>query len=136
MMRRPPRSTLFPYTTLFRSLSHLIAHVLDRAFTHSFEIRDVGALKIEHKRDVVAGRCSRRSWCSRRCRRHFPGFVCLAMREWRIEELDLLRLTILGDDEILSLQVGDVFAFFIFDYDVDVDEVGFNFDDLILLRPR
>src|SRR2546425_7578534 len=23
MIRRPPRSTLFPYTTLFRSLSHL-----------------------------------------------------------------------------------------------------------------
>src|SRR3989449_5122615 len=25
MIRRPPRSTLFPYTTLFRSLSHLPA---------------------------------------------------------------------------------------------------------------
>src|SRR2546430_5801925 len=25
MIRRPPRSTLFPYTTLFRSLSHPIA---------------------------------------------------------------------------------------------------------------
>src|SRR3989449_5615172 len=25
MIRRPPRSTLFPYTTLFRSLSHLLA---------------------------------------------------------------------------------------------------------------
>src|SRR2546430_4182965 len=25
MIRRPPRSTLFPYTTLFRSLEHLIA---------------------------------------------------------------------------------------------------------------
>src|SRR5947209_10131934 len=27
MIRRPPRSTLFPYTTLFRS--HLAAHVVD-----------------------------------------------------------------------------------------------------------
>src|SRR3712207_9480495 len=26
MIRRPPRSTLFPYTTLFRSLSHLAAN--------------------------------------------------------------------------------------------------------------
>src|SRR2546426_8905144 len=26
MIRRPPRSTLFPYTTLFRSLADLIAH--------------------------------------------------------------------------------------------------------------
>src|SRR2546422_5638796 len=25
MIRRPPRSTLFPYTTLFRSESHLVA---------------------------------------------------------------------------------------------------------------
>src|SRR2546426_5852890 len=25
MIRRPPRSTLFPYTTLFRSLLHLVA---------------------------------------------------------------------------------------------------------------
>src|SRR5262245_63582783 len=30
MMRRPPRSTLFPYTTLFRSDSeHLFCHLLD-----------------------------------------------------------------------------------------------------------
>src|SRR2546430_17617154 len=27
MIRRPPRSTLFPYTTLFRSLSALASHV-------------------------------------------------------------------------------------------------------------
>src|SRR5258708_37062123 len=27
MIRRPPRSTLFPYTTLFRSLTHDVEHV-------------------------------------------------------------------------------------------------------------
>src|SRR5687768_17638551 len=27
MIRRPPRSTLFPYTTLFRSVGHLLHHV-------------------------------------------------------------------------------------------------------------
>src|SRR5256885_16340089 len=26
MIRRPPRSTLFPYTTLFRSLEHVAGH--------------------------------------------------------------------------------------------------------------
>src|SRR2546430_4136251 len=26
MIRRPPRSTLFPYTTLFRSLSHTVSN--------------------------------------------------------------------------------------------------------------
>src|SRR3712207_7019521 len=30
MIRRPPRSTLFPYTTLFRSHRHLCATELDR----------------------------------------------------------------------------------------------------------
>src|SRR5437016_10270850 len=30
MTRRPPRSTLFPYTTLFRSVSHaLVRHLVD-----------------------------------------------------------------------------------------------------------
>src|SRR2546429_3743017 len=29
MIRRPPRSTLFPYTTLFRSLDHVEAGLLD-----------------------------------------------------------------------------------------------------------
>src|SRR3712207_8111957 len=27
MIRRPPRSTLFPYTTLFRSLRHILRHI-------------------------------------------------------------------------------------------------------------
>src|SRR3712207_7182822 len=29
MIRRPPRSTLFPYTTLFRSLPHLLGELPD-----------------------------------------------------------------------------------------------------------
>src|SRR2546429_4168000 len=31
MIRRPPRSTLFPYTTLFRSLRYRLANLLRRA---------------------------------------------------------------------------------------------------------
>src|SRR5256886_6155065 len=31
MIRRPPRSTLFPYTTLFRSIEEALARELDRA---------------------------------------------------------------------------------------------------------
>src|SRR3989442_7793865 len=30
MIRRPPRSTLFPYTTLFRSVLHVVADALQR----------------------------------------------------------------------------------------------------------
>src|SRR3989475_2157962 len=32
MIRRPPRSTLFPYTTLFRSLLHAVGHQSVRLF--------------------------------------------------------------------------------------------------------
>src|SRR5256885_3004834 len=46
MIRRPPRSTLFPYTTLFRSLSEAPGHALqqaildlDRAYTNFFKKR-------------------------------------------------------------------------------------------------
>src|SRR3712207_7615948 len=34
MIRRPPRSTLFPYTTLFRSLRRQVAAVLQRLREH------------------------------------------------------------------------------------------------------
>src|SRR3712207_8635401 len=37
MIRRPPRSTLFPYTTLFRSLAEadrVMGHDMDRAHAH------------------------------------------------------------------------------------------------------
>src|SRR3712207_8604800 len=30
MIRRPPRSTLFPYTTLFRSIGHLLCELFTR----------------------------------------------------------------------------------------------------------
>src|SRR5689334_24000976 len=35
MIRPPPRSTLFPYTTLFRSLQHIVLHEL----YHLIELR-------------------------------------------------------------------------------------------------
>src|SRR3712207_7745153 len=31
MIRRPPRSTLFPYTTLFRSFGHVVERLLHKA---------------------------------------------------------------------------------------------------------
>src|SRR5258708_33033105 len=38
MIRRPPRSTLFPYTTLFRSAHELGAMHLAHAATHEFAL--------------------------------------------------------------------------------------------------
>src|SRR2546430_7190599 len=43
MIRRPPRSTLFPYTTLFRSVQQLRTD------------RDLSVLLIEHDMKVVMG---------------------------------------------------------------------------------
>jgi len=34
MIRRPPRSTLFPYTTLFRSVEDLVDFVVARILDH------------------------------------------------------------------------------------------------------
>src|SRR5256885_3955366 len=44
MIRRPPRSTLFPYTTLFRSLHHEDAHDAGRRGAQRAQDGDVGAL--------------------------------------------------------------------------------------------
>src|SRR5438034_8486362 len=55
MIRRPPRSTLFPYTTLFRSREHALALDFDHAGAavavraHAFlvaEVRDVDAVML------------------------------------------------------------------------------------------
>src|SRR5690348_17796927 len=45
MIRRPPRSTLFPYTTLFRSIRAKLAIALD---PQSLEVMDEGHLHIGH----------------------------------------------------------------------------------------
>src|SRR5947208_8038412 len=36
MIRRPPRSTLFPYTTLFRSIDNFVTTAEDKAWLASF----------------------------------------------------------------------------------------------------
>src|SRR5258708_27042011 len=53
MIRRPPRSTLFPYTTLFRSLWRLTAHKIAEIFGARLHRRLPGKLatvidQIEH----------------------------------------------------------------------------------------
>src|SRR3712207_8552072 len=40
MIRRPPRSTLFPYTTLFRSLQSQLAHVIQYDISYEDEDTD------------------------------------------------------------------------------------------------
>src|SRR3712207_8979662 len=46
MIRRPPRSTLFPYTTLFRSVAHRVDH-LDAIAVEPAEPVGDGPLELE-----------------------------------------------------------------------------------------
>src|SRR5688572_32517584 len=39
MIRRPPRSTLFPYTTLFRSVVFQVSDINQTAFMDSYKVR-------------------------------------------------------------------------------------------------
>src|SRR3712207_8765803 len=47
MIRRPPRSTLFPYTTLFRSheVQHVGAEAPERLLHRESQVRRVGAVR-------------------------------------------------------------------------------------------
>src|SRR5438094_1876740 len=51
MIRRPPRSTLFPYTTLFRSMLSI-----DRGQPRTLGLKPILERFIAHRRDVVTRR--------------------------------------------------------------------------------
>src|SRR2546422_6259941 len=53
MIRRPPRSTLFPYTTLFRSAQHLLQRVVCQGVAAQ---RLRGAVERAHDRGSLARR--------------------------------------------------------------------------------
>src|SRR3712207_7367429 len=56
MIRRPPRSTLFPYTTLFRSLLRLPRRHRDRqAVGEDRHGRGAGAARQGRRRELAAG---------------------------------------------------------------------------------
>src|SRR2546422_7603385 len=55
MIRRPPRSTLFPYTTLFRSPRQDVAAVVELAVERGGEDGDVG-VGLEHAAHALGRR--------------------------------------------------------------------------------
>src|SRR5207248_3822124 len=58
MLRRPPRSTLFPYTTLFRSQRYSIeAKIVEAALGHKGRLLDVGCANGDFPRYMI-----RRGW--------------------------------------------------------------------------
>src|SRR3989442_4980158 len=54
MIRRPPRSTLFPYTTLFRSLTINDRDYCDSQLSHSYTVAVDLCLFVEIAEDLVA----------------------------------------------------------------------------------
>src|SRR3712207_6912084 len=63
MIRRPPRSTLFPYTTLFRSIQQLGEGVVEPEHRQLVQRRAVGATlapdPVDRARDALPQRRSR-----------------------------------------------------------------------------
>src|SRR5256885_10571153 len=54
MIRRPPRSTLFPYTTLFRSIAQVLK---DEGYIDGFQVKtDAGKSELEITLKYYAGR--------------------------------------------------------------------------------
>src|SRR5688572_33112090 len=63
MIRRPPRSTLFPYTTLFRSLIQILDVLRRRApIKVSICAINVNSGYANFKHDVVTKACAERGW--------------------------------------------------------------------------
>src|SRR3989442_10505928 len=52
MIRRPPRSTLFPYTTLFRSLTSIGGHDLSKAQCCQLTLREELTRSEEHTSEL------------------------------------------------------------------------------------
>src|SRR2546423_10561691 len=50
MIRRPPRSTLFPYTTLFRSIRHLTHKKEDRQNNPEIELNEAQFIALERRK--------------------------------------------------------------------------------------
>src|SRR2546429_6336194 len=61
MIRRPPRSTLFPYTTLFRSLAHHVAQTGELASGRAADVDDIGTARAIVLR-FTADRLAREAW--------------------------------------------------------------------------
>src|ERR1039457_6437685 len=53
MIRRPPRSTLFPYTTLFRSIAHRTVHVKFDHFKQRFSARKLIPVNVKSLGDYL-----------------------------------------------------------------------------------
>src|SRR2546430_9445453 len=70
MIRRPPRSTLFPYTTLFRSLMYIEIMAISSSVVFGFRLDS--ARKVETDRDHPWLLRASRMYCQLQNRRYLP----------------------------------------------------------------
>src|SRR5699024_12003100 len=52
MIRRPPRSTLFPYTTLFRSIEHILFGTYTKRVSKGIYVADFDTRSEEHTSEL------------------------------------------------------------------------------------
>src|SRR5437899_4850538 len=65
MIRRPPRSTLFPYTTLFRSLFQLALVVASLLFRHAYAYQSAYDTASQSANASSAKCCQQNAACDR-----------------------------------------------------------------------
>src|SRR2546422_11677079 len=90
MIRRPPRSTLFPYTTLFRSRLRFVAKLTRlaeadprfRAVLRAFEARSWYAVGLDHAERGSWRDARRWCWKAWRRRRALGSALYLALKSW------------------------------------------------------
>src|SRR5256885_6577394 len=70
MIRRPPRSTLFPYTTLFRSNVRLSSLAAARIVRHTLDIQSSRNLRAAYSASVTQAHRARLSSANRRSEEH------------------------------------------------------------------
>src|SRR2546430_13178650 len=87
MIRRPPRSTLFPYTTLFRSVSRRLSrmgHLADGRAKYVAEVQKTGRDRKSTRLNSSHSQISYAVFCLKKKKtahiRHTPPYIGLACR--------------------------------------------------------
>src|SRR3989449_9316093 len=87
MIRRPPRSTLFPYTTLFRSHGPMVAEAGRRRLRDVADPRAIGAVPPTPDHRLGVAKQARRNARAPRLYRTHMAELCQALGPWcRSEE--------------------------------------------------
>src|SRR3712207_6930653 len=89
MIRRPPRSTLFPYTTLFRSLADRIPDAAGvPGLAHRIAVSDDGASQFARLRDSAKAQARSEEHTSELQSRQY--LVCRLLLEKKKKQNDIL----------------------------------------------